>query len=65
MKRRLLAAGAALLLAPALAPRIEHDVYATAEKIDRQMFDNMLDAQKRIDALLTPQQRQQLGQAGQ
>lgn len=39
--------------------------YATAEKMHRQMFENMLDAQKRVDALLTPQQRQQLGQANQ
>lgn len=30
------------------------------EKTRRQMFDNALDANKRIDALLTPQQRQQL-----
>jgi Spy/CpxP family protein refolding chaperone len=29
------------------------------------MFENMLDAQKRADALLTPQQRQQLSQAPQ
>lgn len=41
------------------------NAYAAAEKIHRQMFDNMLDAQKRIDALLTPQQRQQLSQADQ
>ncbi len=34
--------------------------YATAEKLHRQMFENMLDAQKQVDALLTPQQRQQL-----
>ena len=41
------------------------NAYATAEKIHRQMFDNMLEAQKRADAVLTPQQRQQLSQAGQ
>jgi Spy/CpxP family protein refolding chaperone len=34
--------------------------YDASEKLHRQMFDNMLDAQKRIDALLTPAQRQQL-----
>jgi len=34
--------------------------YDTMEKTHRQMFENSLDAQKRIDALLTPQQRQQL-----
>jgi Spy/CpxP family protein refolding chaperone len=39
--------------------------YAGVEKIHRQMFENMLDAQKRADALLTPQQRQQLSQAPQ
>jgi Spy/CpxP family protein refolding chaperone len=41
------------------------NAYADAEKIHRQMFENMLDAQKRADALLTPQQRQQLSQASQ
>lgn len=41
------------------------NAYSGAEKIHRQMFDNMLDAQKQVDALLTPQQRQQLSQAGQ
>jgi Spy/CpxP family protein refolding chaperone len=41
------------------------NAYATAEKTHRQMFENMLDAQKRVDALLTPQQRQQLSQANQ
>lgn len=41
------------------------NAYATAEKIHREMFDNMLDAQKRADAVLTPQQRQQLSQANQ
>lgn len=35
--------------------------YQTVEKMHRQMFENMLDAQKRMDALLSPQQRQQLG----
>jgi Spy/CpxP family protein refolding chaperone len=39
------------------------NVYAGAEKIHRQMFENMLDAQKRADALLTPQQRQQLSRS--
>lgn len=39
--------------------------YATAEKMHRQMFDNLVEAQGRIDALLTPQQRQQLSQPGQ
>jgi Spy/CpxP family protein refolding chaperone len=34
--------------------------YDATEKIHRQMFENSLDAQKRIDALLTPAQRQQL-----
>jgi Spy/CpxP family protein refolding chaperone len=34
--------------------------YDLMEKTHRQMFENSLDAQKRIDALLTPQQRQQL-----
>lgn len=34
--------------------------YETAEKLHRQMFENSLDAQKRIDSLLTPQQREQL-----
>jgi Spy/CpxP family protein refolding chaperone len=29
------------------------------------MFENMLDAQKQADAVLTPQQRQQLSQANQ
>jgi Spy/CpxP family protein refolding chaperone len=41
------------------------NAYAAAEKTHRQMFENMLDAQKRVDALLTPQQRQQLSQANQ
>lgn len=41
------------------------NAYAAAEKIHRQMFDNMLEAQKRVDAVLTPQQRQQLSQANQ
>ena len=39
------------------------DAYAAAENIHRQMFENMLDAQKRADAVLTPPQRQQLSQA--
>jgi Spy/CpxP family protein refolding chaperone len=39
--------------------------YDAAEKVHRQMFDNMLDAQKRIDAILTPQQRQELSKANQ
>jgi Spy/CpxP family protein refolding chaperone len=39
------------------------NTYADAEKIHRQMFENMLEAQKRADAVLTPQQRQQLSQA--
>jgi Spy/CpxP family protein refolding chaperone len=39
------------------------NAYAEAEKIHRQMFENMLNAQKQVDALLTPQQRQQLSQA--
>jgi Spy/CpxP family protein refolding chaperone len=34
--------------------------YDATEKIHRQMFENSLDAQKRIDALLTPAQKQQL-----
>jgi Spy/CpxP family protein refolding chaperone len=34
--------------------------YDATEKLHRQMFENSLDAQKRIDALLTPAQRQQL-----
>jgi Spy/CpxP family protein refolding chaperone len=34
--------------------------YEATEKLHRQMFENRLDAQKRIDALLTPAQRQQL-----
>jgi Spy/CpxP family protein refolding chaperone len=34
--------------------------YDTIEKLRRQMFENMLEAHKRIDAILTPQQRQQL-----
>lgn len=41
------------------------NAYAAAEKIHRQMFENMLDAQKRVDAVLTPQQRQELGRSGQ
>jgi Spy/CpxP family protein refolding chaperone len=41
------------------------NAYATAEKIHREMFENMLNAQKQADALLTPQQRQQLSQATQ
>lgn len=36
------------------------NAYASAEKMHRQMFENMLDAQKQVDAVLTPQQRQQL-----
>lgn len=39
------------------------NAYANAEKIHRDMFENMLNAQKQVDALLTPQQRQQLSQA--
>lgn len=38
------------------------NAHAEAEKIHRQMFENMLNAQKQVDALLTPQQRQQLSQ---
>lgn len=38
------------------------NAYAQAEKIHRQMFENRLAAQKQADALLTPQQRQQLSQ---
>lgn len=34
--------------------------YETHEKLHRQMFENSLDAQKRIDGLLTPQQREQV-----
>ena len=34
--------------------------YDETEKLRRQMFENALDAHKRIDALLTPSQRQQL-----
>lgn len=37
---------------------------AEAEAIRRQMFENRLDAHKQVDALLTPQQRQQLSQHG-
>lgn len=37
--------------------------YETAEKLHRQMFENSIDAQKRIDGLLTPQQREQLQRA--
>ncbi|HEY0844374.1 MAG TPA: Spy/CpxP family protein refolding chaperone [Noviherbaspirillum sp.] len=37
--------------------------YETVEKLHRQMFENMLDAQKRIDGVLTPQQREQLQRA--
>jgi Spy/CpxP family protein refolding chaperone len=40
-------------------------MYETNEKVHRQMFENMLDAQKRADSLLTPAQRQQLSQANQ
>jgi Spy/CpxP family protein refolding chaperone len=40
------------------------NAYEAAEKVHRQMFENMLGAQKQVDALLTPQQRQQLSQAG-
>lgn len=39
------------------------NAHEAAEKIHRQMFENMLTAQKQVDALLTPQQRQQLSQA--
>jgi len=38
--------------------------YGEAEKIHRQMFESRLEAQRRIDALLTPQQRLQLSQTG-
>lgn len=41
------------------------NAYAEAEKIHRQIFENMLDAQKQADAVLTQQQRQQLSQANQ
>jgi Spy/CpxP family protein refolding chaperone len=34
--------------------------YDETEKLRRQMFENALDAHKRVDALLTPAQRQQL-----
>jgi Spy/CpxP family protein refolding chaperone len=34
--------------------------WESTEKLRRQMFENSLDAQKHIDALLTPAQRQQL-----
>jgi Spy/CpxP family protein refolding chaperone len=34
--------------------------YDSTEKLRRQMFENALDAQKRVDALLTQSQRQQL-----
>lgn len=39
------------------------NAYAAAQKDHQQMFENMLDAQKQVDAVLTPQQRQQLSQA--
>jgi Spy/CpxP family protein refolding chaperone len=40
--------------------------YDAIEKLRRQMFENSLDAQKRVDALLTPAQRQHLsGKSGQ
>lgn len=39
--------------------------FEAAEKVHRQMFENMLDAHKRMDAVLTPQQRQQLSQGRQ
>jgi Spy/CpxP family protein refolding chaperone len=38
--------------------------YDATEKLRRQMFENSLDAQKRVDALLTPAQRQQLARRG-
>lgn len=41
------------------------NAYAATEKLRRQMFENMIDAQKQVDALLTPEQRQQLSQASQ
>jgi Spy/CpxP family protein refolding chaperone len=34
--------------------------YDATEKLRRQMFENWLDAQKRMNAVLTPQQRDQL-----
>lgn len=34
--------------------------YESTEKLRRQMFENALDAHKRMDALLTPAQRQQV-----
>jgi Spy/CpxP family protein refolding chaperone len=37
--------------------------YDATEKLRRQMFENALDAQKRVDALLTAAQRQQLSRA--
>jgi Spy/CpxP family protein refolding chaperone len=37
--------------------------YESVEKVHRQMFENMLEAHKKIDAILTPQQRQQLSEA--
>lgn len=39
--------------------------YEGIEKLHRQMFENMLDARKRMDGVLTPQQRQQLSQPNQ
>ena len=37
--------------------------YDASEKLHRQMFENSLDAHKRIESILTPQQREQLHQA--
>jgi len=37
--------------------------YAQADQAHRQMLDNRLEALRQIDAVLTPQQRQQLSQA--
>lgn len=37
--------------------------YDASEKLHRQMFENALDARKRIDGLLTPQQREQMQRA--
>lgn len=37
--------------------------YDTTEKLHRQMFENSLDAQKRIDSILTPEQREKMRRA--
>jgi len=42
----------------------ERTAYEAMSAAHKQMFDSMLEARKRMDAVLTPEQRQQLRRSG-